>query len=138
MLLVFNSDNLHIQVLLVTGGLDGSYLDTTELFDPSVGSWIVGARLPRPMSNLRAAYIADQVLIFGEGYLFYSYFYKDSYRIIIFSGGYFYAGSDNYLDTILQYNSAGDEFTEVDTMLEERGSHAISVVKYSDYSQYCQ
>ena len=70
MLLVFNSDNLHIQVLLVTGGLDGSYLDTTELFDPSVGSWISGARLPRPMSNLRAAYIADQVLIFGEGYLF--------------------------------------------------------------------
>ena len=68
MLLVFNSDNLHIQVFLVTGGLNGSYLDSTEVFDPSVGSWIAGARLPRPMSNLRAAYIADQVLIFGEGH----------------------------------------------------------------------
>ena len=69
MLLVFNSDNLHIQVFLVTGGLNGSnYLDSTEVFDPSVGSWTAGARLPRPMWELRATYIADQVLIFGEGH----------------------------------------------------------------------
>ena len=72
MLLVFNSDNLHIQVLLVTGGIGSDhtlyFLDTTEVFDPSVGSWTAGARLPRPMSYLRAAYIADQVLIFGEGH----------------------------------------------------------------------
>ena len=70
---------------------------------------------------------------------FYSQ-YKYNYRVIIFSGGYYdyYAGNDNYLNTILQYNSDGDEFTEVASMLEERGSHAISVVKYSDYSQYCQ
>ena len=69
MLLVFNSDNLHIQVLLVTGGMDENYdhLDTTELYDPSVGSWTYGARLPRQMWGLRAVYIADQVLIFGEG-----------------------------------------------------------------------
>ena len=53
----------------MTGGLNGSnYLDSTEVFDPSVGSWTVGARLPRRMCCLRAAYIADQVLIFGEGH----------------------------------------------------------------------
>ena len=68
MLLVFNSDNLHIQVFLVTGGYKGDRLDSTELYDPSVGSWTAGARLPRPMSNLRAAYISDKVLIFGEGH----------------------------------------------------------------------
>ena len=66
MLLVFNSDNLHIQVFLVTGGYNGGRLDSTEVFDPSVGSWTAGARLPRPMSRLRATYIEDQVLIFGE------------------------------------------------------------------------
>ena len=55
---------------------------------------------------------------------------------MIFSGGY--AGYGNYLNTILQYNIAGDEFTEVDTMLEERGFHAISVVSYSDFSMWCQ
>ena len=68
MLLVFNSDNLHIQVFLVTGGSDGSdFLDSTEVYDPSVGSWTAGARLPRGMWGLRAAYIAEQVLIFGKG-----------------------------------------------------------------------
>ena len=54
---------------------------------------------------------------------------------MIFLGGY--DGSNSY-NTILQYNSAGDEFTEVDTMLEQRYSHAISVVKYSDFSMWCQ
>ena len=65
---MFNSDNLHIQVFLVTGGIGSDFLDTTEVFDPSVGSWTAGARLPRAMSYLRAAYIADQILIFGEGH----------------------------------------------------------------------
>ena len=68
MLLVFNSDNLHIQVFLVTGGYDGDRLDSTEVYDLSVGSWTAGARLPRPMWRLTAAYIEDQVLIFGEGH----------------------------------------------------------------------
>ena len=53
---------------------------------------------------------------------------------MIFSGGY----DGNYLDTILQYNIAGDEFPEVDSMLEERNRHAISMVKYSDFSMWCQ
>ena len=66
MLLVFNSDNLHIQVFLVTGGYKGDRLDSTEVYDPSVGSWTAGARLPRAMAGLRAAYIEDQLLIFGE------------------------------------------------------------------------
>ena len=54
----------------MTGGMDENYdhLDTTELYDPSVGSWTYGARLPRPMAGVRAAYIAEQVLIFGEGH----------------------------------------------------------------------
>ena len=69
MLLVINSDNLHIQVSLVTGGYDGyDLLDTTELYDPSVGSWTARARLPRPMAYLTAAYISGQVLFFGEGH----------------------------------------------------------------------
>ena len=69
MLLVFNFDHFHIQVFLVTGGRDDNYdrLDSTEVFDPSVGSWTVtGATLRRPMSHLRATNIEGQVLIFGE------------------------------------------------------------------------
>ena len=133
MLILINSDHLHIKVFLVTGGWTGSdRLDTTEVYDPSVGSWTAGAKLPRPMTGLTAAYIENQVLIFGEGH-----FIPDTniYSNMIFSGGY--DGRNSY-NTILQYNSDDDEFTEVGTMLERRRFHAISVVPYSDYSQYCQ
>ena len=65
---MINSNNLHIKVLLVTGGSDGSYLDTTEVFDSSVGSWTAGASLPRSMAFLSATYMEDKVLIFGEGH----------------------------------------------------------------------
>ena len=62
------------------------------------------------------------------------FYFLYKYDIMIFSGGY----DGNSLDTILQYNIAGDEFTEVDTMLEERYHHAISVVSFSDFSMWCQ
>ena len=52
----------------MTGGVGYQLLDSTEVYNPSVGSWTAGARLPRAMYGLRAAYIEDQVLIFGEGY----------------------------------------------------------------------
>ena len=51
----------------MTGGYDGYYLDSTELYDPSVGIWVVsGAKLPRPMRSLSAINIDDRVLIFGR------------------------------------------------------------------------
>ena len=56
-------------MLFISGGYDfdsGSQLDSTELFDPSLGSWATSrAKLPQPMSGLRAANINDRVLIFG-------------------------------------------------------------------------
>ena len=56
--------NLLIQVFLVTGGY---FLDSTEVYDPSVGSWVVaGAKLPRPMARLKAINIDDRVLMFGN------------------------------------------------------------------------
>ena len=50
-------------MFLVTGGWDGSHtLDSTEVFDPLVGSWTAGAKLPRPMEGIRA----ENVLLFGK------------------------------------------------------------------------
>ena len=58
-------------MLLVTGGFAGSYfLDSTEVFDPSLGSWASKANLPQPLEGLRAANINNRVLIFGIGILF--------------------------------------------------------------------
>ena len=58
-------------MFLVTGGWDGSHtLDSTETYDPMLGSWTAsGAKLPRTMSNLEAANINDRVLIFGNLFL---------------------------------------------------------------------
>ena len=54
----------------MTGGYNSGFLDSTELYDPSVGSWVVaGAKLPRPMSDMRAINIDDRVLIFGSSIL---------------------------------------------------------------------
>ena len=50
-------------MFLVTGGWDGSLtLDSTEVFDPLVGSWTAGAKLPRPMYGIRA----EGNLLFGK------------------------------------------------------------------------
>ena len=56
-------------MFLVTGGYDDGKdrLDSTETFDPMVGSWAASeAKLPQPMSSLSAANINDRVLIFGR------------------------------------------------------------------------
>ena len=60
-------------MFLVTGGnywitnYDPQYLDSTEIFDPLLGSWTAsGAKLPRPMTALRAETINDRVLLFGN------------------------------------------------------------------------
>ena len=54
-------------MFLVTGGWDGAeILDSTELFDPSLGTWTMGAKLPQPMSGMKAANINNRVLIFGK------------------------------------------------------------------------
>ena len=57
---------------MVIGGFDGSeYLDTTETLDADASSWVTSkAKLPRPMSTLRAANIDDRVLLFGNYILF--------------------------------------------------------------------
>ena len=53
-------------MFIVTGGYDFSdYLDSTEIFDPDVGSWSARAALPSPMIDLRAASIGNRVLVFG-------------------------------------------------------------------------
>ena len=63
-----------IQVFLVTGGYGSGYLDSTELYEPSVGGWVIaGAKLPRPMISLKAINIDDRVLIFGSLRLFYTW-----------------------------------------------------------------
>ena len=56
-------------MFLVAGG-NGQVLnrlDSIEIFDPLVGSWTESeARLPRPITFLRAENVNDRALIFGN------------------------------------------------------------------------
>ena len=63
---------ISFQVLIVMGGRNGNGdLDSTETLDTDASSWITSeARMPRPMTGLRAANIDNRVLIFGN----YMYF----------------------------------------------------------------
>ena len=54
-----------LQVLLVTGGYDGSdWLDSTEILDDN--NWRITAPLPSARSGLRAASIDNKILVFGR------------------------------------------------------------------------
>ena len=64
-----------MKMFLVTGGTQtgSDRLDSTEIFDPDLGSWEAGAALPSLMSDLRAAFIDNRILLFGIDILFKSY-----------------------------------------------------------------
>ena len=53
-----------LQVLLVTGGYDGSELDSTEILEDN--NWRITAPLPSARSILRAASIDNKILVFGR------------------------------------------------------------------------
>ena len=54
------------QVLLVTGGYDSYYLDSTELLVPGSGSWRLAAGLlPRPMRDMSVARVANTLYLTG-------------------------------------------------------------------------
>ena len=42
------------------------------------------------------------------------------------------------LDTILEYDMEQDTMQEIGNMRDVRDQHAITVVQYSDFSQWCQ
>ena len=53
---------------MVTGGLDGSRLDSTEILRPGSDWQEITAKLPRPMFAVRMATVDNRVLLFGKTY----------------------------------------------------------------------
>ena len=74
----FQSFTIALQMFLVSGGFDGSALVSTEIFDPSIGSWRAGAALPSPREGLRATNIDNRVLLFGNDILLTFYIGVDN------------------------------------------------------------
>ena len=50
-------------------------------------------------------------------------------------------GNDGFFDgnlaSILDYDVSGDSYTQIGNMTEARYQHAISVVQYGDFSEWC-
>ena len=58
-----------LKMFFVTGGqTESDLLDSTEIYDPDLGSWAPGAALSSPMIHLRATTIDNRVLLFGNVY----------------------------------------------------------------------
>lgn len=107
------------RILIVTGGEVRllTYTDTTEIFDHNLGRWTTsGAKLPRPMGELKAVNIDGRVLIFG---------------------GRPYAKPYAKPDDILEYDQEQDSIVPVGQKLKARAYHAVSVVKVQDYAKWC-
>ena len=129
-----NSQTLQSQNLLVTGGqfYSSGYhhlTDATEIYEPTLRTWAIRAKLPRAMQAVRATNINDRILIFGK-YLTL----KDNSWDLILAGGY----DGDYHDSIIEYDPGEDVMTPVGQMTEARAAHAISVVKYAVYSHWCE
>ena len=58
------------QVLLVTGGNNDGWLDSTEVMEPG-RTWRLTAPLPSARDGLRAAVLDNYILVFGEIILWY-------------------------------------------------------------------
>ena len=56
------------------------------------------------------------------------------HRIILLTGGF----SGTAFDDILEYDIMEDKIHEIGRMLQERSTHAVSVVQVEDYSMWCQ
>ena len=48
-------------------------------------------------------------------------------------GGY----DGEYLDTVLELDFGSEEWVETDKMTIPRSTHAVTVVDFSDYSDFC-
>ena len=112
---------------MVTGGFDGSYLDTTEIYKDNDWRTVAG-KLPFVMGYMKATTINNRVLIFGNYYHFTYYLLH-----IAFIGGYF----GYYRKNIIEYNHKTEEWQEISAMKEARAGHAVTVVSWEDFADWC-
>jgi len=106
-----------VTILLVTGGLQGEYLSSTEIYVDS--EWKYVASLPTPRQFLALATINNTVFAFGGEY------YEGRYP----------NGTQFYYDDIFRYDSAGDVWEDAGKMNVPRSQHAVATLE--DISLFC-
>ena len=113
---------------MVTGGGE---LDSTELYDPSTGHWRMSGALPSARYGLRAATVDNRVLVFGET--------LNEASLSLYNHGFYvcmYVGAPG--TSVLEFDPLGETFTEVGHTSQDHGRYfAVSVIKFSDYLDWC-
>ena len=103
--------------------LGGGYLDSTELLTEGASHWVEAGALPSARSRMAAVSLPRKIILTGTAvFTFYSYINNFQHC----TGGSD-AGQD-YLNVILQWNTATEEWTGAGTMSEGRHSHSMSVI----------
>ena len=92
------------------------------------------AKLPTGMMDLRATTFNNRVLVTGNFLKGFQIEYKKMY---LFSGGMTHVGGDKDFDTVLEYIPDSDAWKEVGKMKEAKRSHAVSTIRFEEYSKWC-
>lgn len=118
-------------MFLVTGGYDSDWepIASTEVYRPSAGEWreVIGGALPRPMQEVRVVTLNNRVLLFGG---------LDNVRLFFGDGGED-TDRNEYAD-ILEYSDEEGKWTRVGEMSEKRNFHAVSIIDFNKFKDYCQ
>ena len=110
------------------------YRATTEVYRPSAGEWreVPGGALPRPMADIRVVTLNNRVLLFGE---------KIILTCCSLIAHTYEGGTDKYWTSyaeILEYSEGEEKWINDGKMSEKRHSHAVSIIDFDKFKDYCQ
>ena len=126
-------------MFLVTGGADSSWelLASTEVYRPFAGEWreVPGGALPRPMAACGDSQQQSPSLWWEAHFELLTLL---SLIACTFEGGQ--DADENTHAEILEYSdSEGEEkLTSVGEMSKKRARHAVSIIDFDNFKDYCQ
>ena len=109
-------------------GTTTGYTDTSEILTGSEWRFTLG-KLPYAARDVRMATVDNRVLFSGKCT-------KNKYQSLMdnLKGGW---DLSKHYKSILNFNSETENWTKESDLLLGRSAHAVSVVKYSDYKNFC-
>ena len=118
----------------MTGGWDGTYLSSTEIYVLSSSAWSSVASLPSGRSNFQAATVNNAVYVFGEINSERNFYYKTVL------GGTYYSSSSGrqYYDDIYRYDQIRNSWTDAEGLMAakmkvKRRDPSVSLMVVSNY-----
>ena len=124
------------QMLLVTGGWNSGYLDSTETIRPgSDTKWqVISSRLPRPMVGVGVTTFENRVLLFGELCYVITFILL---TLACVTGGTFSDDDNNIISYYDILELADGEWSLFGKMKNARYYFGLSLVNFKDFEAIC-